>query len=222
MTTPALKLVSFDLCPYVQRAAILLAEKGVPFERINVDLANKPDWFLQLSPLGKVPLLQVGEEVLFESMPIVEYIDEVYAPTLHPPAPLAKAKARAWMEVGSTILADLWIVETTADERAYSDTLALLKAKFVRLEAALQDGPYFYGREFSVVDAVFAPVFRYFDVFETMTSFDVLDGLPKVGAWRAALAARPSVKSAVTEAYPNRLLDFVHGKGGVLSRLSRS
>ena len=66
-----LRLISFPLCPYVQRAAILLLEKGVEFERVDIDLANKPDWFLKLSPLGKVPVLVVEqdgrEQVLFES-----------------------------------------------------------------------------------------------------------------------------------------------------------
>ena len=67
----ALKLISHKLCPYVQRAVIALTEKGVPFERIDIDLANKPDWFLKISPLGKVPVLLVetadGEAALFES-----------------------------------------------------------------------------------------------------------------------------------------------------------
>jgi glutathione S-transferase len=57
--TATLKLISHKLCPYVQRAVIALAEKGVPFERIDIDLANKPDWFLNISPLGKVPVLVV-------------------------------------------------------------------------------------------------------------------------------------------------------------------
>ena len=67
----ALKLISHKLCPYVQRAVIALNEKGVPFERIDIDLANKPDWFLKISPLGKVPVLTVpsdnGEVAVFES-----------------------------------------------------------------------------------------------------------------------------------------------------------
>ncbi len=92
-----LTLVSFDLCPYVQRAAIVLAEKGVPFKRVDVDLADKPDWFRAISPLGKVPLLKVGGEVLFESAVIVEYLEETEGPALHPADPLAKAKHRAWM-----------------------------------------------------------------------------------------------------------------------------
>ena len=52
-----LKLISHKLCPYVQRAVIALSEKGVAFERIDIDLANKPDWFLAISPLGKTPVL---------------------------------------------------------------------------------------------------------------------------------------------------------------------
>ena len=56
--TEKLKLISHKLCPYVQRAVISLTEKGVPFERIDIDLDNKPDWFLKISPLGKVPVLQ--------------------------------------------------------------------------------------------------------------------------------------------------------------------
>ena len=64
--TAKLKLISHKLCPYVQRAVIALTEKGVPFERIDIDLANKPDWFLAISPLGKTPVLQVGDKAIFE------------------------------------------------------------------------------------------------------------------------------------------------------------
>ena len=60
--TPKLTLISHKLCPYVQRAVIALTEKGVPFERIDIDLANKPDWFLKISPLGKVPVLRVATD----------------------------------------------------------------------------------------------------------------------------------------------------------------
>src|SRR5881394_2023473 len=95
MSNP-LTLVSFDLCPYVQRAAIVLAEKGLPFERIDVDLANKPAWFKAISPLGKVPLLKVGDEVLFESAVIVEYLEETLDPALHPADPLGRARHRGW------------------------------------------------------------------------------------------------------------------------------
>ena len=98
--TEKLKLISHKLCPYVQRAVISLTEKGVPFERIDIDLDNKPDWFLKISPLGKVPVLQVGDKVVFESAVILEYLDETQRHPLHPKDPLTRAEHRAWMELG--------------------------------------------------------------------------------------------------------------------------
>jgi len=204
-----LTLVSFDLCPYVQRAAIALAEKGVPFERRTVDLANRPDWFKAISPLGKVPLLQVADAVLFESAAIVEYLDETRAPALHPADPLVRARHRAWMEFGSSILADIWTVETTPDAAAFEARREALRTKFERLEIELGAGPFFSGAAFSLVDTVFAPVFRYFDVFDRLVDLGTFDGLPKVRAWRNALSARPSVKGAVVPDYDAQLEAFL-------------
>jgi glutathione S-transferase len=218
----ALKLVSFDLCPYVQRAAIVLAEKGAPFERVDVDLSDKPDWFKAISPLGKVPLLQVGDEVLFESAVIVEYLEETRGRPLHPRDPLAKARHRSWMEFGSSILADIWVLETTSDRRAFDGKVQILKHKFARLEAELGDGPYFAGTDFSIVDAVFAPVFRYFDVFDGLADLGIFDALPKTTAWRAALAARPSVREAVVPDYAARLTRFLEKHDGVIVQSAKS
>jgi len=228
--TPKLTLVSFDLCPYVQRAAIALAEKGVPFTRINVDLANKPDWFKKISPLGKVPLLMVGEpgeeKIIFESSVILEYLEETFPHPLHPADALTRARHRAYMEFGSTILADLWTFETTPDYAAFDTKVAILKDKFARLEAELAapdraPGPFFAGENFSLVDAVFAPVFRYFDVFDRVADFGVFGGLPNVQAWRKALTQRPSVCGAVPKDYPQRLQAFLAKHNGVIARLAK-
>src|SRR4051794_4708388 len=118
--TTKLTLISHKLCPYVQRAVIALAEKEVPFERVDIDLAYKPDWFKAISPLGKVPLLRVStgndEAAVFESNVICEYIEDSQAGVrLHPVDPLHRAQHRAWMEFGSAILTDLWGVETTQE-----------------------------------------------------------------------------------------------------------
>ena len=213
--SPTLTLVSHLLCPYVQRAAIALHEKGVPFERVVIDLANKPRWFLDISPLGKVPLLRVrrpdgSEAVLFESNVICEYLEETQpGARLHPEDPLARAQHRAWMEFGSAILADLWGYETTQDAAVFEQKRLALAAKFERLEATLGDGPYFAGSSFSLVDAVFAPVFRYFEVFDAISDSRVFDGKPRLDAWRQALAARPSVRDAVVPEYPQHLMAFL-------------
>jgi len=209
-----LKLISHKLCPYVQRAVIALSEKGVPFERIDIDLANKPDWFLKISPLGKVPVLVVttdqGEVALFESNVICEYIEETQAGIkLHPSDALRRAEHRAWMEFGSAILGDLWGLETTTDPAVFESKRQALSAKFARVEVALGAGPFFGGRQFSLVDAVFAPIFRYFEVFDEFTELDIFKDLPKVRAWRAELAKRPSVRTAVGADYPQLLRAFL-------------
>lgn len=214
-----LTLVSFDLCPYVQRAAIALAEKGVPFERRTVDLANRPDWFKSLSPLGKVPLLQVGDAVLFESAVIVEYLEDTQAPALHPADPLERARHRAWMEFGSSMLADIWTLETTPDAAAFEAKRRLLREKAGRLEAELGEGPYFAGSRFTLVDAVFAPVFRYFDVFDRFVDLGVFDELRKLREWRIALGGRPSVRGAVVADYEARLEAFLRRQKSHLATL---
>ena len=98
----ALTLVSHHLCPYVQRAAIVLAEKGVPFGQRYIDLANKPDWFRAISPLGKTPVLLVGETPVFESAVILEYLEDTQPNPLHPADALPRAEHRSWIEFGSS------------------------------------------------------------------------------------------------------------------------
>ncbi len=209
-----LKLISHKLCPYVQRAVIALTEKGVSFERIDIDLANKPDWFLKISPLGKVPVLQVatdaGDVALFESNVICEYIEDTQGGAkLHPQDALKRAQHRAWMEFGSTILSELWGLETTGDPAIFESKRQAITAKFARVEAALGAGPFFAGKDFSLVDAVFAPIFRYFDVFDQLIDLSVFSDAPKVRAWRSELAQRPSVRSAVGADYPQLLRAFL-------------
>ena len=213
-----LKLISHTLCPYVQRAAIALAEKGVPFERHDVDLADKPDWFKAISPLGKTPVLRVGDTAIFESAVILEYLEDTQAPALHPADPLARAEHRAWIEFGSAILNDIAGLYTAADAAAFDAKADALRAKFARIEARLK-GPWFDGVRFSLVDAVFGPVFRYFDALDRIADFGMLAGLPKVAAWRTALAARPSIAAAVPPDYPALLRDFLRRRGSHLSRL---
>ena len=217
--TARLILVSHPLCPYVQRAAIVLAEKGVLFERRDVDLAQKPDWFRAISPLGKTPVLLVDGTAVFESAVICEYLDETLLPRLHPADALERARHRSWMEFGSAVLNGIAAFYNAPDAASLSARGDELAARFVQLEAALAHGPYFAGAQFSMVDAVFAPVFRYFDVFEMIGDVCDFKPTPKLQAWRARLAQRPSVLAAVQPDYSERLLDFLRQRGSALSRL---
>jgi glutathione S-transferase len=213
-----LKLISHKLCPYVQRAVIALAEKGVPFERTDIDLANKPDWFLKVSPLGKTPVLLVGDHAIFESAVILEYLEETQANPLHPADALRRAEHRSCIEFGSAILNDIAGLYAASDEAAFTARALQLKQRFERLEARLV-GPWFDGETFSLVDAVFGPVFRYFDVFDEIGDFGILGAKPKVARWRQNLAARASVRSAVSADYPALLRDFIDRRRSYLSQL---
>ena len=214
-----LTLVSHALCPYVQRAAIVLHEKGARFERRWVDLAAKPGWFNAISPLGKTPVLLADGEPVFESAVICEYLDETLAPRLHPDDALLRARHRGWMEFGSSVLNTIWAYYTAPDAPALQAQRELLEARFAQLEQALPpQGPFFAGAGFCIVDAVFAPVFRYFDTFEALGEASVFTRTPRVRAWRAALAQRPSVRAAAVADYDVRLRLFLRERGSELSR----
>ena len=214
-----LKLISHKLCPYVQRAVIALTEKGVPFERIDIDLANKPDWFLKISPLGKTPVLVVGEHAIFESAVILEYLEETQANPLHPADALHRAEHRGWIEFGAAVLNDIAGFYAAPDEPTFNAKASQLEQRFARLEARVAASPWFDGEQFSLVDTVFGPVFRYFDVFDEIGDFGIFTGKPKLKRWRDSLAARPSVKSAVSGDYRALLRDFVERRRSHLSRL---
>lgn len=215
---PALTLVSHHLCPYVQRAAIALAERGLPFERVWIDLADKPDWFLRLSPLGRVPLLQVDGHVIFESAVILEYLEETTSPALHPADALARADHRGWIEFGSTLLADIAGLYNAPDAAGFAVRRAAIVDKLTRLAARLSDGPWFDGPAFSLVDAVFAPVFRYFDAFDRLPDLALVDSA-KLARWRRALAERPSVRAAVVPDFDRRLRQFLAARPSHLGRM---
>lgn len=212
-------LVSHALCPYVQRAAIVLAEKGVPFHRRDIDLNDKPAWFLAMSPLGKTPVLLAGDAPIFESAVICEYLDETTLPRLHPQDALERARHRAWMEFGSALLGTIWAYYNAPDAAGLAARRAEIGTQLTRLEQAVDaQGPWFAGTRFTIVDAVFAPVFRYFDTFEAIGEPDAFAATPRLRAWRQALAGRTSVQKSVAADYPENLLRFIAGRGGELAR----
>jgi len=223
MTSPsekdaAITLISYHLCPYVQRAVIALTEKGVPFERIDIDLANKPAWFLTISPLGKTPVLKIGETAIFESSVILEYLEETQPNRLHPADPLLRAMHRSWIAFGSAVLDDIAGFYNARDVATADAKAQTLRNRFAQLEEHLGEGPYFASDPFSLVDVVWAPVFRYFDSFDRIADFGILTDKPKTQRWRRILAERPSVIGAVAPDYPARLRQFLIDRPSWLSR----
>ncbi len=164
-------------------------------------------------------MLQVADTAIFESAVILEYLEETQLSPLHPADPLRRAEHRGWIEFGSAVLSDIAGFYAAADEATFKAKTVQLEQRFARLETRLAASPWFDGDSFSLVDAVFGPVLRYFDVFDDIADFGILAGKPKLARWRKALAARPSVRAAVSADYPSMLSDFLDRRNSWLSGL---
>ncbi len=199
------ELISFDLCPFVQRSVITLLEKNIEFDITYIDLKDKPEWFINLSPLGKVPVLKIGSNVLFESAVINEYLDEIYPPALHPKDPLTKAKHRAWIEFASELLTQFykWTSAKTAEEA--DARLQKLNDRLNRLEACITC-PFFQGEDFALIDTAYAPLLMQIDWAKVRLNPDLLSNKPKLKAYTQILLKRPSVANSVREGVREKFL----------------
>lgn len=217
MTLPHLKLISFALCPYVQRARIVLLEKGISHDIQYIDLSNPPHWFVEISPLEQVPVLLVDDKPLFESMPICEYLDEITPGSLYPNDPFERAQNRAWIAYGNDILDLTYKLYQTKDEIKFKQLIAKLTDRFEILEETLGASPFFNGAAFGVIDAVYAPVFRFYQAMLRYIDFGFFDSTPNVKRWNQTLMARPSVRQSVPDGY-ERDLDAYLTKGDSIFR----
>jgi len=213
-------LVTHVLCPYAQRSIIILEEKKLSYTRTDIDLAKKPTWFEQKSPLGKVPILLVDEKhTLFESAIICEYLDEITPGSLHPVDSLEKAYHRSWIEFGSSLLSKISSLYNAQETSRFHTIHSDIQSKFRLIESELSGGPFFSGERFHLIDAVYGPIFRYFDVFDTFIKLNTFDNFPNCRLWRKALKQRRSVQKAVSNSYSYLLIEFLINRESYLSRL---
>ncbi len=195
------KLCSFKTCPWVQRAAIVLQAKQVPYEITYIDRDNRPAWFLAVSPHAKVPVLQIDDkEALFESNAIAEYLDETASPRLHPEDPLQRARNRAWTDYVPTFASAISQAAYANTEEEFTARVAKITEPFKKLEDALakrgNSGPYFNGPKFSLVDAAYAPFLQRYTFLDGLRPLGIIEKFPLLSAWRDALLASPAVKNS--------------------------
>jgi len=194
-------LCSFKTCPWVQRAAIVLQAKQVPYDITYIDRDNRPDWFLAISPHSKVPVLRIdGKHALFESNAIAEYLEETVEPRLHPEDPIARARNRAWTDYVPTFASAVSAAAYSDSEEELIAHAAKIADPFGKLDAALGErgnaGPFFNGPRFSLVDAAYAPFLQRYTFVDRLRPLGIIEKYPRLGAWRDALLAAPSVKAS--------------------------
>ena len=214
------ELISFKLCPFVQRAAIILHFKEIPFRTRYVDLADPPDWFRAISPFGKVPVLRLDEStVLFESSVINEYLDEVTPGRLLPEDPLDRALARGWIEFTTACLWHCRDLSLAADAEALADEVARLEAKLDRLEAAKAPGRFFLGEAFSLIDGAAAPLFVRLAYFQALVPVMERARYPKLSAWSEALRDLPAVTRSIIPDFSDQMDALLLRRQGHLAAL---
>ena len=217
----SLHLISFKTCPFVQRAVITLKHKNIDFGITYIDLADPPDWFLEISPLGKVPVLKVDDEILFESAVINEYLDEITGGELQPKESLARAKNRAWIEFASNMLGNLYMMKMSKDEERYSKYRQRLVSQLERVEKRLGEGSWFNGAEFSLADTAFAPFFKQDSVADGRLSVINPATMPRTVAWVERLLALPEVRESVVDEFEDLYLSAMEKNGSYsLQRLA--
>ena len=185
---------------------IVLRTKKVDFEVTYINLREKPDWFLKISPHGKVPVLNVGDDVLFESNAIAEFLDETVSPQLHPTDAIKRARNRAWTDFVPDFSKGLSAAYRRDSVEEMEEGRADAEKVLAKLEDAIKnergnDGPYFNGDTLCLVDAAYAPFLQRFMIAEAKLNTGLLDVFPLVRAWTEALLATDLVTGSVAETF---------------------
>ncbi|WP_038089611.1 glutathione S-transferase family protein [Acidihalobacter prosperus] len=206
----SLELISFKLCPFVQRSVVTLLYKQVPFEITYIDLASPPEWFLAISPFGKVPALRLDDgSALFESAIINEYIDDITPPQLNPADPLKRARNRSWIQFGEQCIVDQYQLTVAKNEDDFEAVHTRARNNLDKVEAILGEGPWFNGRDFSLVDAAYAPIFMRYALIKPMDDVMSASRYPRLNAWATALLDLPAVRRSVVEDFDRLFAEYV-------------
>ncbi|CUH47418.1 glutathione S-transferase family protein [Ruegeria atlantica] len=204
-----IRIISFKICPFVQRVTALLEAKQVPYQIDYISLSDKPDWFLELSPTGQVPVLVTeGGIALFESDAIAEYLDEVAAPLQPDLTPEQRALNRAWSYQASKHYLVQCSAMQSADQVIFADRTTKLNASFAKAEKQFSGGPFFAGEALGNVDMAWLPLLHRAALVADHSGHDMLADYPKVKAWQQALMATGIPQKTVSEDFVTRFTDF--------------
>ena len=196
--------------------------KAVEFEVTYINLRDKPEWFLEISPHGKVPVLQVDTQPLFEANAIAEYLDEVVAPRLHPEEPLQRARHRAWTDYVPTFASGISVYYAKTAEEV-EERLPVARTRFAKITEALETdklpGLYFGGESLCLVDAAYAPFLQRFAYVDQWLGTGLLDEYPLVKSWCDALLADSRVQRSVPDNFTEEFVAKLHRRGMYVAQL---
>ena len=218
-----MKVVSFKICPFVQRLIGVLELKRVQYEVEYISLMDKPDWFLHASPHGKVPILMEERGVLFESGPICEYVEETCGDIqLHPADPFEKARHRAWIELAARYYLIQCRTQRSSTEDELDANRAELSNAFSKIEAAIEAQPYFIGEKVSMVDAAWFVLLHRAHIIGECAGVDFLDGFPNTKQWQQALLRDEALLRSAPAGFQEEFVNFYLHDGTFLGQMMRA
>ena len=204
-----MKVVSFKICPFVQRVTALLEAKRIPYEVEYISLRDKPQWFLDMSPNAQVPVFITDSGItLFESEAIVEYLDEVSSPIEDNISPEQRAIDRAWGYMAAKNYLTQCSMMRSRDQDTLTKRSENLIGIFAKAESVLKKGPFFKGKTISNVDIAWLPLLHRANIILKHTGYDLLSNYPKVQAWQQSIMKTDIVKKSVSDDFENRFADF--------------
>jgi glutathione S-transferase len=186
-------LYTADRCPYAARARIALAEKGIAYDAVEIDLDDRPAWIYEKNALGRVPVWEEDEGLcLPESVVIMEYLEERFPePALWPADPAERALGRLRVERFDKRLGDAYYAARRGDGREELD------ARLADLERALEEQPWLTGRQYGLADIAYLPwILRGLERFGLELAPATADWLERCSE-RPAIAQERSVVSAL-------------------------
>ncbi|NER34480.1 MAG: glutathione S-transferase family protein [Oscillatoria sp. SIO1A7] len=217
-----MKIVSFKICPFVQRVTAILQAKGVDYDIEYIDLSNKPQWFLDISPNGQVPILVTDDDsILFESDAIVEYLDEVAGTPISSENPVKKAQDRAWSYLASKNYLVQCSAQRSPDAKTLEERATKLSKAFGKIEARLGEGQYADGDRIGMIDIAWLPLLHRASIVERQSGYDFLGDFPKVKRWQQNLLATGIPEKSVSEDFKDRFNAFYLAESTYLGQLAK-
>ena len=214
-----LELISFKLCPFAQRAVILLNEQGIDFELTYINPMDPPDWFKAISPTGQVPLLKADDQIIFESSVITEFINDISTTDIHPKDVIQKANNRSWIAFSSTMFDDLFGM-VTGDEEKFNTAKTTLFNKLAKIESVKGAEMFFNGDAFNMIDAAFAPIFMRLAWINEFTNNALsLAEFKNLSSWSDSVLALDVVQNSVVDGLDDVYYSNIEGREGHLSTL---
>lgn len=213
----SLELYLFPSCPFAQRVQMNLIRSGLNYSKNVFKPDNMPDNFNEISPLGNVPVLLVnGNQSIFESAVIADYVAQISPVSLEPEDEVSRAQMRAWCGYSDSLFSKLMATLKAETKEDMQNANKELISSFDILSTQLKsNGPFFFGEQYTTIDSTYAPIFLRIKILSEIFPEFNYQALPEnVQKWMEALLESDTLQQSIIGNFPDVLKMFINFKAG--------